>query len=34
MEKTPVVMNNTLKAQEIKSAKIVYIGDVNGNKVA
>ncbi|WP_325177290.1 hypothetical protein [Pantoea sp. 1B4] len=32
--KTSVVMNNTLKAQEIKSAKIVYIGEVNGTKVA
>ncbi|MFN2049367.1 ATP-dependent Clp protease proteolytic subunit [Pantoea agglomerans] len=32
--KTSVVINNTLKAQEIKSAKIVYIGEVNGTKVA
>lgn len=29
--KTSVVVNNTLKAQEIESAKIVYIGKINGN---
>ena len=32
--KTSVVVNNTLKAQEIESAKIVYIGKINGNKMA
>lgn len=33
MAKTSVVMSNTLTAQDVKSAKIIYTGDINGNKM-
>lgn len=34
MAKTSLVMSHTLKAQDVKSAKIIYTGYVNDNKIA